>query len=115
MVRILKVRQLEERREALLRGSDLCREILHAEVDAISASTRRVKQRLRPLHNAWALAAMAAPLLLSLFLKRKKKGIVAGLLSGLAVGKELFSMLRRFRQDGTEPTTAESARHAEQR
>jgi hypothetical protein len=95
MVRILKVKELQDKKRELLARSEIHRQTLALEVSNVKMSLTLLKKRLRILKTAYRLLGIAVPIGGLLFGHKepdRKKGFLSKLLSGLNV----FSRVRSF-------------------
>jgi hypothetical protein len=97
MVRIFKVKELEEQKRELLARSEMYRQTLKLEVANIKFSASLLKHRYSRFRNASRLMALMVPIA-GLFLFRRpappQEKTNKGILGGLASGLKLFGMLR---------------------
>jgi hypothetical protein len=101
MVRILKVKELENRKRVLLAQSDLYRQTLQLEVTNVKLALTLLKRRLQAVKSTTRLLGLAAPVVgllfgLRRFRKREepKASGGAGLFSRLLAGVRLLGHLR---------------------
>lgn len=98
MVRIFKVKELEERKRFLLARSEMYRQTLKLELANIKYSAALLKRKFNILRTTFRMLGLAAPLTgLFLFQKRAKPTNTGnGFLSKLFSGFKLFRQLRPF-------------------
>jgi len=98
MVRILKVKDLEEQRRLLLARSEMHRQTLKLELANIKYSTALLQRKFNVLRTSSRLLGLAVPLAgLFLFRRRSKPADTGnGLLSKLFTGFKLFGHLKPF-------------------
>ena len=116
MVRILKVRHLEERRRQLVARSDLYRQALHRDVVALKQSASTLKRRFSFLRTIGGLLGMAAPVAGLLAARRRKRtdngnggGFLSRFLSGLKFAAALLRMLQKSDPSPTAPEPGEDS------
>lgn len=107
MVRILKVRDLEERKRMLLARSEMYRQTLKLEVANIKFSAALLNRKLKLLRTASRLLGLAVPLAGMYFFRRKpessnvtnneRNGILSRLIYGFKLFGQLSPLLRGFR------------------
>jgi hypothetical protein len=101
MVRILRIKDLEERRRMLLERSGAYREMLRVDVAGIGLSLADFKERFRPMRSLWRVITVAAPVVGVLLGRRRKTAESRGsflpqLLAGLTVAGELVGVIKKF-------------------
>lgn len=98
MVRILKVKELEERKRLLLGRSEMYRQTMKLELANIRYSTALLKRKFNFLRASTRLLGLAVPLAGLFFFRRRAKpaAVGNGFLSKLFSGFKLFSQLRPF-------------------
>ena len=115
MVRILKVKELEERKKSLLVRSEIYRQTLKLEIANAEYSAALVKKRFHTLRRSFRLIGVAVPLA-ALFLARKRvrqKGLLSHALSGLTFFSRIASFLGEIKSrwsPGQPRETSEPAR-----
>ena len=105
MVRLLKVKELEERKRFLLARSEMYRQTLTLEVANIKFSAALMKRRLKSPKSALLMLGLAVPAVGYFMGRRRSKAKAAaagpaGLLPKVMVGLNLFSrfapLLKKF-------------------
>lgn len=100
MVRIIRVRKLEERKRHLLAQSEMYRQTLTLEVANIKFSAALFKHKLKSRRNLFLLLGSAFPMA-GLFLARKKvakaRGILPKVLSGMKLFNQVAPLFKMFR------------------
>ena len=95
MVRLLKVKELEERKRFLLAKSEIYRQTLKLEIANVKFSTALLKRKLKARRAPFLLLASALPLAGLLFArKRMKPKQAAGLLGKLLAGVKFLSQFK---------------------
>ena|SRR5690348_3502650 len=100
MVRILKVKELEERKRLLLTQSEMYRQTMRLEVANVKYSVALLKRKFNFLKSSYRTLGAFAPLL-GLFFGRKKaekKAEGGSFFSKLLAGLRMFSQLRPILQ-----------------
>ncbi len=120
MVRILKVKELDDRKKLLLAQSEMYRETLRLEVANVKFSVALLRRRLDFVKSAVGVVGVAAPVLgLVLGLRGfRKKDVVMpaakrGMFSKLVAGWQMFRRFRPLVQEFLEGRRA--AREARER
>ncbi len=120
MVRILKVKELDDRKKLLLAQSEMYRETLRLEVANVKFSLALLRRRLDFVKSAVGVVGVAAPVLgLVLGLRGFRKKDVAmtaakrGMFSKLMAGWQMFRRFRPLVQEFLEGRRA--AREARER
>lgn len=114
MVRILKVRDLQEKKKELLTRSEIHRQTLALEVTNVQLSINLLKKRMRVLKTLYRVFGIAVPLGGLLFGHKKqerKQGLISRFLSGFNLAsrvKSFFGGGKTAEHDGEE--TEESSR-----
>jgi hypothetical protein len=105
MVRILKVKELEERKHLLLARSEMLRQTLQLEVANIGLSTSLLQRRLKVFQKSSQVLGLAISVAGLFFFRRRGKDTpkTTGILSKLYSGLKLFGQLRPlFQKKSTE-------------
>jgi hypothetical protein len=99
MVRILKVKELEERKKSLLVRSEIYRQTLKLEMANAEYSAALVKKRFHTLRRSCRLIAAAVPLAALLLAQKRlrRKGFLSHALSGLRFFNRIASFLGEIR------------------
>lgn len=109
MVRLLKVKELEERKRFLLARSEMYRQTLTLEVANIKFSAALMKRKLKSPKSALIMLGLAVPAIGFFIGRRRAKAKAAaagpaGLLPKMLVGLKLFSrfapLLKKFGPGG---------------
>lgn len=90
MVRLLKVKELEDRRRFLLAQSEMYRQTMTLEISNVKFSTALLKHKLRSKRNLAMLIGSAVPLAGFLFVRSRAKRVV-GVLPNVVAGLKLFN------------------------
>src|SRR5258708_38282917 len=101
MVRILKVKELEDRKRLLLTQSEMYRQTMRLEVANVKYSLALLKRKLHFVRSSFLALGAFAPLAGLLFARKnvkKEKNKAGGLFSKLLLGVRMFSQLRPILQ-----------------
>jgi hypothetical protein len=99
MVRILKVKELEERKRLLLTQSEMYRQTMRLEVANVKYSLALLKRKFNFLKSSYRALGAFAPLVALLFARKKAaKKEAGGFFSKLLSGIRMFSQLRPILQ-----------------
>ena len=90
MVRLLKVKELEDRKRLLLAQSEMYRQTLTLEITNVKFSTALLKRRLKSKRNIALLVGSAFPIAGFLFARSRAKRAV-GVLPKVLAGWQLFN------------------------
>jgi hypothetical protein len=113
MLRLIQVKELEDRRRVLLAESEIYRRTLILEAANLKYSASLIAQKFSPVKAAYRLLKNSAPLVAGLLLARKRAveargGFVSKVFSGIQMAGQLMSLFRKK----PEPETA-ATDHAE--
>jgi hypothetical protein len=97
MVRILKVKELQDKKRELLARSELYRQTLTLEVTNVKLGWALLKKRMRVLKTVYRMVGWAVPISAVLFGQKKKErrrrgGFLSQLLSGFNLAAKIKSM-----------------------
>ena len=108
MVRILKIKELQEKKKELLTRSEIHRQTLALEMTNVKLSLALLKKRMRVLKTLYRVFGIAVPVGGLLFGHKKqerKPGFISKLLSGFNLAsriKSLFGGGKAVEHDGEE-------------
>ena len=99
MVRLLKVKELEDRKRFLLAQSEMYRQTMTLEIANVKFSAALAGHKLRSKRNIAMLIGTAVPLAGFLFVRSRAKrvvGVLPHVVAGLKVVGKLMPLIRTF-------------------
>ena len=91
MVRILKVKELGDRKRFLRAQSEMYRQTLTLEIANVKFSAALLKRRLKSKRNIAMLLGSALPIAGFLFVRKRAKRVSSGVMPKVLVGLKLFN------------------------